>query len=49
MKKIKAFTAGVLISAMSLSVFSCGETDETSKNSKQLDENVRNAVNDIAC
>ena len=48
MKKIKAFTAGVLISAMSLSVFSCGETDETSKNSKQLDENVRNAVNDIA-
>lgn len=36
MKKIKAFTAGILIPAMSLSIFSCGDTEETSKYSGEL-------------
>lgn len=48
MKKIKAFTAGILIPAMSLSIFSCGDTEETSKYSGELDENIRNAVSEIS-
>lgn len=49
MKKIRAFVSALLISAMSLSLFACGDAEQSSsKYDKNLDSSTREEINSIA-
>lgn len=49
MKKVKAFVSALLITAMSLSLFACGDKDaDEPKYDKDLDSSTREAINNIA-
>ena len=48
MKKLKAFVSALLVTAMSLSLFACGEDDASSQSYRELDSSTREEINNIA-
>lgn len=48
MRKIKAFVSALLLTAMSLSLFSCGDKGAAESSYKELDSSTRELINSIA-